>query len=229
MLARGLHALSRNHPELVLKINLGPARAEGLSGPSGTQDSELKRTGSGAISLAKSFHEAWKLAVWQRRMVARLGDLARVRQKLGQVSTPSCRIVAGAKASDRSPVQNARDLSQQARGLHRPRRPQRLDDLEHQRGVNGVHRHLADDGKHMGAKPGAKLARAFGVLPLLLMLGEVGQCGLLKRHHRPLAGAGFSLLALPLDGVNTVQQPKLDAGCRWRASFKLTTSSGPKP
>lgn len=82
LLGASLHALSRDHPQLAVQINLAPSRAECLAGAGGGEDRKPKCLGAGRTHWARclSFFHAvsWVLlyALAHSRKVGTLLDLA---------------------------------------------------------------------------------------------------------------------------------------------------------
>ena len=66
MFLAGLHALGRDRPDLVVEVELLPARADHLAGPGGGQDGELQRQGAEAGLLAQLDPEGRDVGVGQR-------------------------------------------------------------------------------------------------------------------------------------------------------------------
>lgn len=98
-------------------------------------------------------------------MVLDLAHLGARRQQLVEMPAPSRWILPLTKAAHRRPIEHGFDSAAQSRGRFRLLRPQGLDDLHHQRGVNAVNRKRPDCRLGVRLKRRAPLRRVLGVAP----------------------------------------------------------------
>ena len=70
MLARCLHALGRDGPDLGVKVDLRPSRAENFAGSRRRQDSEFQRQPGHGLALAELGDEIGNVLVAHGRMMA---------------------------------------------------------------------------------------------------------------------------------------------------------------
>ena len=129
MLARRLHALGRDGPDLGVKVDLRPSRAENFAGSSRRQDSEFQRQPGHGLALAELGDKAGNVLVAHGRMMA-----ARKARRFGQqvlkVSAPCGGVLARPVALGLGRVEDALDASAEPRGGLRFRLPDRSQNGE---------------------------------------------------------------------------------------------------
>src|SRR4051794_40174496 len=109
MLSTALHAIAWNCPELRLKIDLRPTRADDLAGSCGGQNQEFQRPRRDPVTRGQFRHEGRNVSEGQGSVMLHLRDGAAGRQRFGQMTTPPGRIVAAAKTVDGTPPEHLLD------------------------------------------------------------------------------------------------------------------------
>jgi hypothetical protein len=107
----------------------------------------------------------------------------------------------------RRPAEHRLDAAAQPAGSFRLCRPQRLDDLHDERGVDCLHRECADHRRHVGLQAARPLSAMDQIFPSGSVLPHVALGGLIERHR---SGARSEIprdLRVPhLDRVVSFQQ-----------------------
>src|SRR5262249_51594066 len=155
---------------------LAPPRADNLASSSGCQDGKLECARRDAPLLAQAHQEARQLRVWQRRMVFDPPHLGARRQQLIEAPAPSGWVLARAISAHLRPIQDGLDTPADAARSLGLRRPDRLQDPEHERSIDDLHRETANDGLGIGGERRLPLRRMLGVAPAGSMAGNV-PCG----------------------------------------------------
>src|SRR5262249_49918765 len=134
--------------------DLGPPCTYRLTCPGRRQYCELERSGRDGLLLAYRNEKGWNLGVWQCDVVFDLAHFRARRQQLVEMAAPARRVLARAIPTCLRPIQDGLDTpAHAARGLGF-RRPDRLQDLEDQRGIDRLHRERADQGLSVGGERG---------------------------------------------------------------------------
>src|SRR5262245_36230512 len=141
MLDLGLHPLRWNGPNLFLQVNLIPHRSDNLLRAACGQDCELQSPSCQSFVLAQLRYERRQLLVVQSRMML---DLLIVgSEQMVQVILPACRVQAGAQPCNCGPTKDALDPATDPARCLSLRGPYRLQNLDHQAGVDVCNRELA--------------------------------------------------------------------------------------
>ena len=168
-------------------------------------------------------HEARHLGIGQRLVVLDRGDLRARRQQPLQVAAPTGRVVALAVAARRGPVQDALDPAAHPRGGLRLGRPDRLEDLHDEAGVDRADRQLADHRVGVGGDGAGPLRPVLAVLPARRH-GRRCSARRSRRRSRPAPVARLTATGRPRRAGRGGSRAALA-----RASARVTSSIGPSP
>jgi hypothetical protein len=235
MLLPCLHAPARYRPDLRLDVDLVPARADRLARPRGGQDGEFQRSRDQRAVLAQLGHERRQLRIGQCGVVLDLAHLATRRQQLVEMAAPARRVLSSAIAAHFCPVEHGLDAPAQAACRLRLRCPDGLQDLEHERCVDRLHRQCTDDGPGVGRERAGPLRRVLLIAPAGAMRLDVALRALVEGYGPGRIEPCLGALGVPdLDGVNPfVAKParvqRLRAGCGEAEERAWTETHLPRP
>ena len=139
-------------------------------------------------------------------MVLDPADLGFLRQQVFQVAAPARRVLAGAVAARRRPIEDAFNSAAHPARRFRLHRPYRLDRAQHEPDIDRLHRQAAEHGIDVGIEGRRPLRGVLGVAPAGLVRIDVllGASGEAHRPGRVEHGRGTTS-ATPLQRINPIE------------------------
>src|SRR5262249_14991395 len=177
-----LHAVGWNSPHV--PADLGPTCSDGLADPGGRQDCEFERAGVDALFLAQLDQEARQVVVGHGRIVLDHAHLRALGQQMIEVALPPCRVLHLCPITARlCPIEDAFDAPTNAARCFRLRRPDRVQHLAHEGGVDRLNREHADDREREAPERTLPLLDVLAVAPSSAVILDVAIRTLLERHR----------------------------------------------
>ncbi len=204
-----LHPVGRSGPDAAHQVNLTPFGTNHLSGAGGCEDGELKGSRRCPWLPLQSRHEGAHLCVGQGGMVLDLMGTRLRRWQLLKVSLPAGRVLAFAQSSGLGPIKHRLDASSHPAGGLGLDRPDRLQDGQHQSGVDVRDAPTSEDRIGIGRRGAFPLLGMLFVAPASLVRADVGGGRLLER--KALGGVQRGANACELSLLDRIDAVELEA------------------